>query len=155
FSLIWRARRGVAVVAMTDPPVLSAISAPICALKGARSLNWLQDLFPEVAERLGFGRGLLSRAGFLLLRWVRNLTLRHASLNIVLGSEMAGTIGNLGIPKAKICTIPNWAPATRIRPVDPIVNPLRKAWMLEEAFVIGYSGNLGRAHDFETFLAAI
>jgi glycosyltransferase involved in cell wall biosynthesis len=155
FSLLWRARRGVVVVAMTDPPMLSAISAPICALKGARSLNWLQDLFPEVAERLGFGRGLLHRSGFLLLRRLRNLTLRRASLNIVLGFEMAKTIRDLGIPKEKICTIPNWAQSARIRPVDPIANPLRKAWMIEGAFVIGYSGNLGRAHDFETFLAAI
>jgi colanic acid biosynthesis glycosyl transferase WcaI len=155
FSLLRRARRGDLVVAMTDPPMLSVISTPICALKGARPLNWLQDLFPEVAERLGFGRGLLHRCGFSLLRWLRNLALRHASLNIVLGYEMAGTIRNLGIPEEKVCTIQNWAQSARIRPVDPIANPLRKAWMLEGAFVIGYSGNLGRAHDFETFLAAI
>jgi colanic acid biosynthesis glycosyl transferase WcaI len=155
FSLFWRARRGVVVVAMTDPPMLSVISAPICALKGARSVNWLQDLFPEVAERLGFGRGLLLRIGFLALCSLRNPTLRHASLNIVLGFDMAETIRKLGIPKEKVCIIPNWAQSTRIVPAGPRANPLRKAWMMEGAFVIGYSGNLGRAHSFETFLAAI
>jgi glycosyltransferase involved in cell wall biosynthesis len=155
FSLLWRARRGVVVVAMTDPPMLSAISAPICALKGAKSLNWLQDLYPEVAERLGFGWGALHRLGFFLLRWLRNLTLRSSSLNIVLGFEMAKIIRNLGVPNEKIYTIPNWAQSAQIRPVDPKANPLRKTWMIEDAFVIGYSGNLGRAHDFETFLAAI
>jgi colanic acid biosynthesis glycosyl transferase WcaI len=73
----------------------------------------------------------------------------------VLGREMAETVQSLGIPEEKICTIPNWAQSARIRPVDPATNSLRKAWMLEGAFVIGYSGNLGRAHDFATFLAAI
>jgi colanic acid biosynthesis glycosyl transferase WcaI len=155
FSLLWRARRGVVVVAMTDPPMLSVISAPICALRGARSVNWLQDLFPEAAERLGFGRGLLPRIGFLALCRLRNPTLRHASLNIVLGLEMAETIRNLGIPEEKVCIIPNWAQSVRILPVRSNANPHRKAWTIEGAFVIGYSGNLGRAHSFETFLAAI
>ena len=33
-------------------------------------------------------------------------------------------------------------------------NPLRHDWKLENKFVVGYSGNLGRAHEFETMLAA-
>jgi glycosyltransferase involved in cell wall biosynthesis len=32
---------------------------------------------------------------------------------------------------------------------------LRREWGLADAFVVGYSGNLGRAHDAETILAAI
>src|SRR5262249_27557810 len=33
-------------------------------------------------------------------------------------------------------------------------NPFRRAWGLEHKFVVGYSGNLGRAHDIETILSA-
>ena len=33
-------------------------------------------------------------------------------------------------------------------------NALRESWDLTGKFVVGYSGNLGRAHDFETVLAA-
>ena len=33
-------------------------------------------------------------------------------------------------------------------------NPLRREWNLADKFVLGYSGNLGRAHEFETVLAA-
>jgi hypothetical protein len=29
-------------------------------------------------------------------------------------------------------------------------NPLREAWQLAGKFVVGYSGNLSRAHDFQT-----
>jgi colanic acid biosynthesis glycosyl transferase WcaI len=31
---------------------------------------------------------------------------------------------------------------------------LRREWKLEDKFVVGYSGNLGRAHEFDTVLAA-
>ena len=43
------ARLGDAIVAKTDPPLLSVVLAPIAKLKGAHLVNWLQDLFPEVA----------------------------------------------------------------------------------------------------------
>ena len=32
-------------------------------------------------------------------------------------------------------------------------NPLRRLWGLDGKFVVGYSGNLGRAHEFDTMLA--
>ena len=35
-----------------------------------------------------------------------------------------------------------------------MVNPLRREWGLEHSFVVGYAGNLGRAHEFHTLLAA-
>jgi len=40
------------------------------------------------------------------------------------------------------------------RPAYAAHNPLRSAWNLEDKFVVGYSGNLGRAHEFETILGA-
>ena len=40
-------------------------------------------------------------------------------------------------------------------PVDHSNNPLRREWGLDDKFVVGYSGNLGRAHEFATFVDAI
>ena len=37
-------------------------------------------------------------------------------------------------------------------PAEP--NPLRGEWGLDGKFVVGYSGNLGRAHEYGTLLAA-
>ena len=42
-----------------------------------------------------------------------------------------------------------------IKPLESSANPLRSDWKLSNHFVIGYSGNLGRAHDIETLLEAI
>src|SRR5262249_18982277 len=48
-----------------------------------------------------------------------------------------------------------WGNDKLIRAVVHSENPLRQAWGLGASqFVLGYSGNLGRAHDFETVLAA-
>ncbi len=59
----WRlgrlARSGDVIIAKTDPPMLSVIAAPIARWRGAKLVNWLQDLFPEVAEAVGPGGGIL------------------------------------------------------------------------------------------------
>ena len=55
----WRtARRGDIIVAKTDPPLLSVPMAIVAKLRGSHLVNWLQDIFPEVAEALNVGGGL-------------------------------------------------------------------------------------------------
>ena len=41
------------VVAKTDPPLVSVVAAPVAGLRRARLVNWVQDLFPEVAQAAG------------------------------------------------------------------------------------------------------
>jgi glycosyltransferase involved in cell wall biosynthesis len=67
---------------------------------------------------------------------------------------MADRLLQLGVVRARINVIPNWCNDELIVPVDPSKNPLREKWDLRDKFVVGYSGNLGRAHEFETVLAA-
>ena len=119
--------RDAIVVAMTDPPLISVPAA----LAVPRTVNWVQDLFPEVAEGLGL------RAP-RLLRSLRDWSLRRARRNVVLGDLMARRVPNSVV-------IHNWA--------DAALTPLpRRAG---DRFVVGYSGNLGRAHEFETMLHAM
>ncbi len=48
-QLIVLVRAGDIVIAKTDPPMLSVIAAMAARLRGAKLINWLQDLFPEIA----------------------------------------------------------------------------------------------------------
>ncbi|MGO9484238.1 MAG: glycosyltransferase family 4 protein [Rhodomicrobium sp.] len=155
FCLMWRVRRGDVVVAKTDPPLLSLLTAPVCRLKGAASVNWHQDLFPEVAEALGLGKSAAQKTVLSALHSLRNATLRNAGMNVAIGERMASRLLGLGVPERQICIIPNWASGGLVRPVARKDNALAKEWGLEDTFVAGYSGNLGRAHDIGTFLAAI
>jgi glycosyltransferase involved in cell wall biosynthesis len=133
--------------------MLSLVAGPVCWLRGARLVNWLQDIFPEVAEELGF-RGGAARATFPVLRWLRNRSLSQAASNVVVGERMAARLAALGIKKERIRIIANWAD-DNIVPVRPAANPLRASWALQDRFVIGYSGNLGRAHETDTLLHSI
>src|SRR5947209_4529020 len=46
------ARRGDVVIAKTDPPLISVVAAFLGNRRGALLINWLQDLYPEVARGL-------------------------------------------------------------------------------------------------------
>ena len=170
---LWRiARAGDVVIAKTDPPLISVLAGMAVRWRSARLVNWVQDVFPEVAEALGVRAlaGPLAR----LLRWLRSGALKRAAANVVLGERMAEVVARAsastfreqarshknstpprvdGLTK-RIHVIPNWADMEAIRPVSAVDNPLRREWGLERDFVVCYSGNMGRAHEFETILAA-
>jgi glycosyltransferase involved in cell wall biosynthesis len=90
----------------------------------------------------------------MLARW-RDSALRAAAANVVVGERMADTVRRRGgIAAERTHVIPNWCDDEGIVPVAEDLNPLRREWGLAGRFVVGYSGNLGRAHDFATVLAA-
>lgn len=152
FALLITVSRGDIVVAKTDPPLLSLVAAPVAWLKGARLVNWLQDVFPEIAGAVGLGwtRGWVGR----FLARLRDGTLRSASVNVVPGSAVRRYLISRGIAEEKVRVIANWADGDLIHPVRQEDNHLRREWGLEGKFVVGYSGNMGRVHEFETILGA-
>ncbi len=145
-------RGGDIVIAKTDPPLLSVVLAATARRRGARLVNWLQDIYPETATVLGVPliRGPVGPA----LRALRNRALRGADATVVVGALMARQIEASGVAAARLHVIANWCDDATIRPIAQANNPLREAWQLAGKFVVGYSGNLGRAHDFATVLVA-
>jgi len=150
--LVALARPGDIIVAKTDPPLTSIIALAAARREGARLVNWLQDIYPETAVELGvpFMRGPFAAS----LMALRNRSLRQAEATVVVGDLMARKVESLGAPSARVHVIANWCHDEVIRPVAQSENRLRQAWGLAGQFVLGYSGNLGRAHEFETMLAA-
>jgi colanic acid biosynthesis glycosyl transferase WcaI len=145
---------GDIVVANTDPPMLGVVLANTVAARGGRLVNWLQDVFPEVGERARIPA--LGGPAASALRFLRDRSLARSCVNVALGSHMAHhLISKCGLVKDCIRVIHNWADGTRITPIPPALNPLRRQWGLETKFVVGYSGNLGRVHEHETILGAI
>jgi colanic acid biosynthesis glycosyl transferase WcaI len=150
---MWRvlceARRGDVVVAMTDPPLLGVALWPAAALRGARLVHWLQDLFPEVAERLGV-RVIRPVAG--ILRTLRNAALRRGRAIVVIGDAMARLVEReCGVAPT---VIPNWALEEEGGSMARLDHPLRREWGLGNAFIVGYSGNMGRAHQLGSLIEA-
>src|SRR5436305_2325060 len=67
---------------------------------------------------------------------------------------MAEFVRKRGIAPERVHVIPNWCDDEEIWPIALLDNPLRCEWGLADRFVVGYSGNLGRGHEFETVLGA-
>jgi colanic acid biosynthesis glycosyl transferase WcaI len=139
------------VVPMTDPPLISVPASAAARLKGAKVVNWLQDIFPEVAGELDFKR--IAGIGRALAR-IRDRSLASASCNVVLGELMAVRMAEKTVASERIRIIPNWASGDEITPLARDDNPLRREWGLETKFVVGYSGNMGRAHEFAALFDA-
>ncbi len=151
-KLLALAGPGDIVVAKTDPPLLSLVAADVARRRSAMLVNWIQDLYPEVAQNLGVAwlKGPLGGA----LTALRDRSLRQAAANVAIGEAMARRLLALGVSPDSVETIPNWVVSADIHPVEAEDNPLRRAWGLQERFVVGYSGNLGRAHEYRTLLDA-
>lgn len=145
-------RRQDVLVVKTDPPMLSLVGALIRFLTGVRLVNWLQDIFPEVASRLALSP--LPEALESLLRAGRDSSLRVAQVNVVLGTRMRDYLGSRGIAARCIRISENWADERSVFPVPASESALRKRLGLCDGFVVAYSGNLGRAHDEQTLLQA-
>jgi colanic acid biosynthesis glycosyl transferase WcaI len=151
-TLLHLARRGDVIVALTDPPMLSVGAAAVARLRGARLVNWLQDVFPEIATALGTTH-LPGWVNAVLTR-LRNWSLHVAEMNVVLGEGMRRRMLSMRIPQTRLQIIENWADGGAIRPLAAIRSMLRGSLGAGVDFIVEYSGNLGRAHEFQTILGA-
>lgn len=152
FALFKLLRRRDVLIAKTDPPLISVVAAVIARAKGVVLINWQQDVFPEVASHLGANP--LPQWLNRLLQHLRDMSLRSAAMNVLLGERMCKYFQGRGIPHSKLCVIENWANAATITPKPSRASELRAHLGIEAQFVVCYSGNLGRAHEFDTLLAA-
>jgi glycosyltransferase involved in cell wall biosynthesis len=73
--------------------------------------------------------------------------------NVVIGARMKERLVNEEIDRDLFHVIANWASAD-LRPVAPLDNPLLEEWNLHGKFVVGYSGNMGRVHEFDSIMGA-
>ncbi len=121
-------------------------------MRGALLVNWLQDLFPEVASVAT--PGIIPAWAIRWLTAARNASLRRAVMNVVLSEGMRRRLLDAGVSAARIRVVPNWADTTSVVPLDTHASATRQRLGLAGRFVVGYSGNLGRAHEFDTLVAA-
>lgn len=135
-----RARRADVVVSGTSPPCLLVVAAMVALWHRARSVHWVMDLYPEIAVALGELRdGILAQAIGKIMGWAY----RRCAHVVALDADMAARISKYGVA-AKI-----------VRPwVFASVMAQRGAGERGEPWTWIYSGNLGRAHEWETLLAA-
>jgi colanic acid biosynthesis glycosyl transferase WcaI len=153
FFLLFRLPPRALLISLTDPPLITIITALPCWIKQARQLHWSQDVFPEIVSAVQRpGRG--SRFALEILRRARDASLAGDTHIATIGADMRSHYRTNGVPENRLHVLPNWSSGETVFPVQATENPLRQKWGLSDAFVLGYSGNLGRVHDYQTFVDA-
>ena len=135
-------RRGDVVLVVTNPPMLPFVVSFATRIRGARCILLVHDVYPDVLAATG-----LTRKGSLIFRLVaaaNRRLFRCMKAIIALGEDMKRLLESRagGVP---VVVIPNWGDTDSIVPLP------REA---DDAFVIQYSGNMGRTHDLELLIAA-
>jgi colanic acid biosynthesis glycosyl transferase WcaI len=146
------ARHGDVVVPMTDPPLLGANITATAREHGAEVIHWIQDIYPEI---LTAHLGSLIALPLWPLRRKRDAAWLAASRCVTLSADMRLHLAAHGVPPDNIAVVPNWAPQElQTSPSEMAIGARRTRWQVDDQFIIAYSGNLGRVHEFNTILAA-
>jgi len=147
--LLFRRRPDV-VVSLSTPPMVAALGWLAARLRGARTVYWVMDVYPDVAYELGvLRRGSLAGR---VLDALSRFQVRRSDRVVVLGETMAERL-----PHARpqtLVVIHNWADGEVIRPRPARESPLRAEWGWGDRLVVLYSGNMGLAHEFDAVLGA-
>jgi len=145
-QLLFLVKKHDLVVVKTDPPIISFIAYVVTKIKRGYLINWVQDLFPEVAGALG----VISKESLLyrILKKAKDISLHAADKNVVIGEKMAELLISGGVDSKKIEVIHNWNVNVNTKYVPKNENKLIQEWGLNDKFIIGYSGNFGRAHEY-------
>ncbi len=145
-----RARGPDVVLCMTDPPLLASVALPVARRNGAPLVVISQDVFPEIAVRLGRLENPLLIAA---LQRVVGYALARADGVVAIGETMRGRLEDKGARPERITVIPNWVDTEVVSP-RPRDNAWARANGLLARFVVMHSGNVGYAQDLETLIRA-
>jgi len=153
FFRLLRLPRQDVILVLTTPPLIALVAYAIRLIKGPRMVYLVQDVYPDIA----FAFGLMQRQSVIgrTLEAVATFLLKRADAVIVLGECMRERLAQKGIRNETMHVVPNWADGNQIIPVPHERNPFRAAHGLEGKFVVLYSGNMGRAHDFTAIFRGI
>lgn len=135
-----RARHADVVISASSPPCLLVVAAFISMVHRAKCVHWAMDLYPDLAVALGEVKpGLVPTVIERVMGWAY----RRCSLVVALDEDMAARLRQHRVEPE---IIPPWVLASFPIPEGPVAPIPEWTWM--------YSGNLGRAHEWETLLQA-
>ena len=151
--------RADVVISGTSPPCLAVVADQVARRHRARHLHWAMDIYPEIAVALGEIKRRSPVAA--VTGWLMGRAYRRCAAVVALDSDMALVLARHRVNP--VCIRP-WVfrslldqlPPQQKKPITAIPPQTRETGSAPTvgAFTCLYSGNLGRAHDYETLLRA-
>lgn len=142
------------VIAFTTPPLIGLTGAFIKNFRGAKFVQFVADLYPDVAVELGYldGDSFVRRTAEKATGYM----FKKADSIVALGEKMVERIeGKAHVDPDKIEIIHNWADKNHVYPVPAEENWFLDKQDLREKFVVQYSGHIGAGHDFTAVVEAM
>ena len=139
------------LVFVPSPPLTNgAVGFMISRLRGVPFVYNVQDIYPDIAVRLGVlrNRSLIAASG-LLERFVY----RSAAAVSVISEGFKDNLLAKGVPFRKVRVIPNFADTAFIRPLDRR-NRMSTELGLDDRFVALFAGNVGLSQGLGSVLDA-
>jgi colanic acid biosynthesis glycosyl transferase WcaI len=139
-------------IALTSPPLISALGALFVRLRGGRFVFWVMDLNPDEAIAAGWLREGSRTAR--VLESVLRFSAHSADRIIVLDRFMRDRIAAKGLPATKIVTLPPWSHDREVQFDAEGRRAFRERHGLTGKYVVMYSGNHSPCHPLDTVLEA-
>jgi glycosyltransferase involved in cell wall biosynthesis len=142
---------GDVVLMMTSPPFLPFAIAACCRWTRARSILYVEDLYPEVLSCSGVAspHSIVYRTFDRASLWLyRNVDA------IVADGRDAQRVVMRKSGREDVRYIPYWSDTDIVQPQPRNDSAILNRLGLDRHFVVQYSGNMGRTHDLKTILLA-
>ena len=139
------------IILAPSPPITIGLSAwLISRLKGIGYIYNVQDIYPDIAIRLGV---LTHPALIRFACWMERFVYSKAAAVTVLSEGFRRNLLAKGVPTEKLTVISNFVDVDFIRPL-PKDNTFSRQHNLHNRFVVMYAGNIGLSQGLETLLEA-
>jgi len=144
-------RPDVIVTPSPSPPLTNGISAYLLGkLRGVPFVANIQDIYPDVAIRMGVMKNPAAIAGYKKLE---QFVYAHARAITVISEGFRSNLSAKGVPSDKISVIPNFIDAAFVTP-HPRHNSFSAAQKWDDKFVVLFAGNVGMSQGLDTVLEA-
>jgi colanic acid biosynthesis glycosyl transferase WcaI len=143
-----RAGQHDVIFAMSPPLTIGITAWVLGAIYGIPYCYNLQDVWPDVAVKLGMLRGARTIRFFEAME---RFIYRHAARIFAISAEFRDNLLRKGVDSAKIEVIPNFVDTTRVTPLTRD-NPFAEEHGLIGRFVALYAGNVGLSQGLEVIL---
>lgn len=139
-------------VLCVEPTLFSApIALFVARLVGARTVLHVQDLEVDAAFATGHLRdGFAAR----FARYFEKVTLGGFDAVVTISGRMRDKLCSKGIAKNKLSIIRNWVDLSKFRSSDAATNYRAELGLVDQDFIVLYSGNLGVKQGLNVLLDA-
>ncbi len=146
------------VFTISQPPIMGGMLGVYGKrIFKAKLIYCVQDFNPEQIEATGY---IKNKPLMNVARWMDNRSLRKSDLVVTVGRDLVETLNKRfnGKNVPKYTMINNWIDEKEIYPLpnnNKGVIDFKRAYGLEDKFVIMYSGNIGLYYDLEGLMKVI